>query len=260
MGYNTEQTEWPTFEINTAVKHLIDRFFWHLDQQDPSVGNVLADEIFGKTGEAEFGGHTFTGTEGKSTPSFSLSSLCRRLNLVPEIRRSRDNAWKLITKRRHKVLKVFAADLDGSDLLFIGHVAMDLHNGKSVAGEFTGRLRIENATSSEPKLLLYQIWAVGLEPWFDIVTDTSKLNLCYHRTLHQWLRHFRESKRERPRCCDRTEWVNLIVESRIHGFSLYYYQPQSVQRFSVMALTRYRVKYRQYHMLHLQRMSFRAHA
>ncbi|OAL22385.1 hypothetical protein AYO20_11210 [Fonsecaea nubica] len=139
MGYNTEKTEWPTFEINKAVKELIDQFFWQLDQQDPQVGDILADDIFAKTGKAEFGGHLYTGPE--------------------EIRKSRDNAWKVISSRRHEVLKVFSADLDGSDLLFIGNVAMGLRNGNSVAGEFTGRLRIENPTSSQPKLLLYQIWA-----------------------------------------------------------------------------------------------------
>ncbi|KIW28931.1 uncharacterized protein PV07_04783 [Cladophialophora immunda] len=139
MGYNTENTEWPTFEISSAVKELIDRFFWQLDQSDPESGNVLADQIFATTGQAEFGGHMFTGAD--------------------ELRKSRDSAWKIVTKRRHKILKVFSANLDGSDLLFIGLVAMDLHNGKSVAGEFTGRLRVENATSSQPKLLLYQSWA-----------------------------------------------------------------------------------------------------
>lgn len=48
--------------------------------------------------------------------------------------------------------------------MFIGHVAMSFSNGKSVAGEFTGRLRVENATSSQPRLLLYQVWAVSLKP------------------------------------------------------------------------------------------------
>ncbi|KIW82952.1 hypothetical protein Z517_02195 [Fonsecaea pedrosoi CBS 271.37] len=152
MGYNTEKTEWPTFEINKAVKELIDQFFWQLDQQDPKVGDILADDIFAKTGQAEFGGHLYSGPEGKfALPPASF--------LTFQIRKSRDNAWKVISSRRHEVLKVFSADLDGSDLLFIGNVAMGLRNGQSVAGEFTGRLRIENPTSSQPKLLLYQIWA-----------------------------------------------------------------------------------------------------
>ncbi|EXJ61495.1 uncharacterized protein A1O5_11811 [Cladophialophora psammophila CBS 110553] len=139
MGYNTENTEWPTFEINSTVKELIDRFFWQLDQKDQDSGHILADKVFATTGKAEFGGHVFIGPD--------------------ELRKSRDNAWKVVTKRRHEILKVFAADLDGSDLLFIGHVAIDLNNGKIVAGEFAGRLRIENATSSQPRLLLYQSWA-----------------------------------------------------------------------------------------------------
>lgn len=71
MGYNTEKTQWPAFEINSAVKELIDRFFSLLDQQDSNVGNILADEIFGKAGKAEFGGHPFIGPDGKSFVPFS---------------------------------------------------------------------------------------------------------------------------------------------------------------------------------------------
>jgi hypothetical protein len=75
MCYNTEKTEWPTFEINPAVKELVDRFFWQLDQQNPNVGNVLADEIFGKSGQAEFGGQMYTGTDGESAASSSRPDL-----------------------------------------------------------------------------------------------------------------------------------------------------------------------------------------
>ena len=78
-----------------------------------------------------------------------------------EIRKSRDNAWKEVTRRRHKVLKVFSASLEGDDLLFIGHVEMDFRNGKGVEGEFTGRLGVEHATGTSPKLTLYTIWAVS---------------------------------------------------------------------------------------------------
>ncbi|OAL20123.1 hypothetical protein AYO20_11560 [Fonsecaea nubica] len=139
MVYNTEATEWPSFEINPAIKDLISRFFKLLDTQDSSVGNVLADEIFALNGRAEFGGHFFNGKE--------------------EIRGSRDSAWKVVTERRHAVLKVFSADLEGSDLSLIGHVEMSFNNGKSVEGEFAGRLGVEGATGSSPKLTLYQVWA-----------------------------------------------------------------------------------------------------
>lgn len=83
------------------------------------------------------------------------------LNLVIEIRKSRDNAWTLFTARRHLLLRVYTHDDIGSELLFIGHVAMDLANGKHVAGEFTGRFTIADADSSSPKIQSYSIWAVS---------------------------------------------------------------------------------------------------
>jgi hypothetical protein len=83
------------------------------------------------------------------------------LNLAIEIRKSRENAWTLFTARKHLLLRVYTHDDIGSELLFIGHVAMDLANGKHVAGEFTGRFTIADADSSSPKIQSYSIWAVS---------------------------------------------------------------------------------------------------
>jgi hypothetical protein len=68
MTYNTEHTEWPSFEINGAIKELISRFFLLLDSEDASVGDTLADEIFASNGKAVFGGRSFTGADGNSYP------------------------------------------------------------------------------------------------------------------------------------------------------------------------------------------------
>ncbi|KIW75331.1 hypothetical protein Z517_10072 [Fonsecaea pedrosoi CBS 271.37] len=138
MVYNTEATEWPSFEINPAIKDLISRFFKLLDTQDSSVGNVLADEIFAPNGQ---------------------------------IRGSRDSAWKVVTERRHAVLKVFSADLEGSDLSLIGHVEMSFNNGKSVEGEFAGRSGVEGATGSSPRLTLYQVWADSTPVTRDLIRE-----------------------------------------------------------------------------------------
>lgn len=69
-----------------------------------------------------------------------------------------------MSRRRHRLIKVYSAGVDGHDLLFIGHVEMDFRNGRGVAGEFTGRLVIDQGESEQgrhPKLLLYQVWAVS---------------------------------------------------------------------------------------------------
>ena len=63
MGYNTESTQWPQTPVPEAVKTLIDRLFNLLDNADPKVGDILADEIFAADAKAEFGPHTFEGKD-----------------------------------------------------------------------------------------------------------------------------------------------------------------------------------------------------
>ncbi|KAJ0121873.1 Type II inositol 1,4,5-trisphosphate 5-phosphatase [Diaporthe amygdali] len=126
MGYNTDSVEWPrgTY-IPEPVKRLIDRFYNLLDDDDSGVGSILADEIFTLDGVAYFGGQPFKGTDGEGA---------------------------------ERVLRVYVADTDASDLLFIASVTMGLRNGKQVEGEFAGRLLIADATGSNPRLRLYQVW------------------------------------------------------------------------------------------------------
>ncbi|KAH7013821.1 hypothetical protein EDB80DRAFT_381839 [Ilyonectria destructans] len=139
MGYGIDSAEWPTgIEVPSPVKQLIERFYQLLDNSDPGIGDLLADEIFADNGVAYFGATPFSGTE--------------------EIRNSRANAWKVISMRKHEVLKVYLSDNNASDLLFTARVAMGLTNGRNVEGEFTGRLVIADPQTASPKLLLYQVW------------------------------------------------------------------------------------------------------
>lgn len=64
MVYNTEDTDWPAFEIGVASKDLISRFFLLLDTESGDVGARLADDIFMPNARAEFGGKLFSGEEG----------------------------------------------------------------------------------------------------------------------------------------------------------------------------------------------------
>lgn len=89
-----------------------------------------------------------------------LSQRSYQLMKTPEIRASRDHAWKAIATRRHQVLRVYVADSDASDLLFIASVTMGLRNGKRVEGEFAGRLVISGTGGPNPRLSLYQVWGV----------------------------------------------------------------------------------------------------
>lgn len=89
-----------------------------------------------------------------------LSQRSCQLMKTAEIRAPRDHAWKAIATRRHQVLRVYVADSDASDLLFIASVIMALRNGKRVEGEFAGRLVISGTRGLNPRLSLYQVWGV----------------------------------------------------------------------------------------------------
>lgn len=66
MGYNTDTAEWPRgTDISEPVKRLIDRFYNLLDDDSPTAGNILADEIFTPDGVAYFGGQPSKGKNGK---------------------------------------------------------------------------------------------------------------------------------------------------------------------------------------------------
>lgn len=65
MGYVIEATEWPEIEVPATVRNLIDTFFSLLDNPTPSVGDMLADEIFTSHGTTTFGGKVFVGRDGE---------------------------------------------------------------------------------------------------------------------------------------------------------------------------------------------------
>ncbi|KAK5239099.1 hypothetical protein LTR40_014858, partial [Exophiala xenobiotica] len=77
------------------------------------------------------------------------------------ISRSRDNAWKLITKRHHVIQQVFVNDKEGSDLMVLGRVEMEFRNGKSLEQDFTARVvvNLESKAAGTPRFELMQVFA-----------------------------------------------------------------------------------------------------
>jgi len=138
MGYNTASAEWPLTPIPTETKALMDKFFNLMDDDIKSVGDKLADEIFFRNGTMIAPGGTAKGSE--------------------EIRKSRVDAWKVVKKRRHEVVRVYSRDAEGKDVLLIGTAEMGLANGKEIKGDFTARMVFADDNGTE-KLKLYQVWA-----------------------------------------------------------------------------------------------------
>ena len=83
--------------------------------------------------------------------------------MMPEISRSRDNAGRIMSARRHKIHKVFVNDKQGHDLLVLGHAKLDLVNGKTVEAGFATHIVInaQSTAAGSPRLDLLQVFAVS---------------------------------------------------------------------------------------------------
>lgn len=97
------------------------------------------------------------------TLCFECLLICglRVTDLVPEIRNSRQHAWKVIKTRLHKLTRVYVFDSDATDLLVIGTAVQGLANGKSVSGEWVARICLEQTSpAGSLKIKSHQVWAV----------------------------------------------------------------------------------------------------
>jgi hypothetical protein len=64
MSYTFEKTVWPPQAIDPAIKHLVERYYILADFNGPEAGDVLADEVFTKTGTMISPIKKLSGSEG----------------------------------------------------------------------------------------------------------------------------------------------------------------------------------------------------
>lgn len=69
---------------------------------------------------------------------------------------------------------MYTKSAEADDIMFLGWVAMDLANGRSVEGEFTGRFMIAGSGTASPRISKYAIWAVGSLRFVFIVALTNR--------------------------------------------------------------------------------------
>ena len=82
---------------------------------------------------------------------------------------------------------MYTSSDSGDDLMFLGHVAMDLKNGEHVAGEFTGRFELADTQKNFPRIRSYSVWAVSSLMWS---VNDKRLLIDGFRTLGFWSRRF----------------------------------------------------------------------
>lgn len=81
------------------------------------------------------------------------------------IAKSRDNAWDVVTNRVHEVIKVYASDAQGLDLLMTGNLVATVQSGEVTEVSFAARAVIEEIAGGF-RMSLYQAWSVGsLSSW-----------------------------------------------------------------------------------------------
>lgn len=66
-----------------------------------------------------------------------------------------------IKGRHHLVNKVYTCNDKADDLLLIGSVERYLHDGRTLETEWAARLVIENSSSEQPRLKLFNAWSVS---------------------------------------------------------------------------------------------------
>ncbi|KAK5199670.1 hypothetical protein LTR92_000211 [Exophiala xenobiotica] len=142
MSYVIQDTIWPgSVNLDGGVKDLLALFYELADNTGPGAGPRMASDVFTKDAKVVAG-------TGESNGSEAIS-------------RSRDNAWKLITKRHHVIQQVFVNDKEGSDLMVLGRVEMEFRNGKSLEQDFTARVvvNLESKAAGTPRFELMQVFA-----------------------------------------------------------------------------------------------------
>ncbi|KAF2691215.1 hypothetical protein K458DRAFT_382786 [Lentithecium fluviatile CBS 122367] len=141
MGYNTADARWPTsVTISELNKARIDTFINLLDTNSPEVGDRLAEEIF--TGEGVM--------SGLAGPVKGTA-----------LRRSRESAWAVVSKRRHRVISVYAHDKNGLDLVLHAEAMNGLVNGAEVGGQFLTKLQFAPSPHADGahQLSFYEVYA-----------------------------------------------------------------------------------------------------
>lgn len=77
-----------------------------------------------------------------------------------EIRKSRKQAWNVITKRRHEILQVYMDDPGDRDLMLRGTIECELVNGKQLKSNFGARLVLDGTEGSSPLIASYEAFVV----------------------------------------------------------------------------------------------------
>jgi len=127
-----------TPQVSDEVKNIINEFYALADVKDPNNGKTMAEEIFTQNAVIHMPHITFSGKE--------------------EITQCRSKAWDTVKFRKHTIHRVYAADMQGKDILACGTVESHPTEGQPTIQEFASRAVFEEA-KGRMMIKSYQGWA-----------------------------------------------------------------------------------------------------
>ncbi|KAF4493697.1 snoaL-like domain containing protein [Fusarium agapanthi] len=144
MSYVTENTIWLSDKTSQSVKDTITRFYQLADSKQADAGPLMATEVFSPDGVLHSPNGTFTGAS--------------------EISKSRDNAWSVVTERRHIIQKAFGGNDEESELVLLGSVHMKFSDGQASDSSFAAHVKLEpsGSTSGSPHITFMEVYAASV--------------------------------------------------------------------------------------------------
>ncbi|EXA32091.1 hypothetical protein FOVG_16668 [Fusarium oxysporum f. sp. pisi HDV247] len=157
MSYVTSDTIWPTPALNDKIKQLIAMFYQLADIQSSDAGPRMASEVFTEDASMITPAGTFQGSKNISS--------------------SRENVWKGIASREHRVAQVFTADPEGVDVMLTGTLNLAKENGDVSLAPFACYFKFDESSvkNGDPRLTLARVYLVRQGPslFVNIVSTLS---------------------------------------------------------------------------------------
>lgn len=104
-----------------------------------------------------------TGSQVPTHPTVPCQTFNTQLTVTVEISKSRDNAWSVVSSRKHTLSKAFAGHAETEELVLFGSVQMVLSKGETNDHPFVAHVTVGSGPSgSEPRISNMEVYAVGL--------------------------------------------------------------------------------------------------
>ncbi|KAH7231408.1 uncharacterized protein BKA55DRAFT_696327 [Fusarium redolens] len=150
----------PSQSTKTTTRMALQNSIWPLDLPAPKGIKTWLATLFATVGAKE--PDSGAKLANLYTSDVVVYGLHGKSEGTEAIIKSRQTAWDYVESRNHKVLRVYTASSNYSDVLQVGKLTMGFKNCNSATAEFIARILFEEASENNPKASLYQVWGCSL--------------------------------------------------------------------------------------------------